>query len=237
MPSRTLAQVRDKIDADLGRQGTINSEIVDAIQEAVRLMERDGFEMAERRHANIKLNVGQDYYASFSGEEPAAPLDEGLSEIPHSFDEPWYDGPVSSLIRADEAYYIDSAGQQFDICRLGASDFFAMRQKSQRTDPRPTHWSFVAQNIGVYPTPSASGYAFFFGRFKPHFPENDNDQCVFFDEGYDLLVSYAKIYLATHTLMDGAMVSRLMPVAESQRLSIVGLGNSRLRTGRIRPHW
>lgn len=237
MPDKTLLQMVTQIDADLDRGGSMNTQIKRAIQYAVLTMRRKAFHFTERRHAKIKTTSDQTWYATFSNEQPTdTDQQDDLSEIQFSFDEPAYGGTCDQLVRVDEAQHVDTSGNRSDVLQVTLKEFNRLRA-APFSATKPTHFVYNSQNIGFYPTPSATGeYIFFFGRFHPYYPTGDEDTCVFFDQAEHLTIAHARYWLDVNVFRD--LAAAAVFDAEIKRLTheIRTEGNDRLRTNRVRAH-
>lgn len=234
----TLSELTAEMDTELKRSGTIDAEIKLGLQYAVRVMRQQRLHVQQRRLALIKTNAGQTWYSAFAGQEPTDPdQQDDLSEIPFSFDEPWYGGAVDQLLEVIDARHIDAAGRSTALKQLRLTEFNAARaQPYQHT--LPSHFCLSAQQIGFWPTPAATGeWVVFSGYFNPVEPEDDNDTCIFFDEMRDLVKAHARWWLYSHALKDPPAaaladqeVTRLTRLARSA-------GTARDKTGRLAQNW
>lgn len=237
MPDKTLKQMIDQIDDDLDRGDTMDTQIKRAVQYAVLTMRRKAFHFTERRHAKLKTTAGQAWYATFSNEQPDdEDQQDDLSEIQFSFDEPAYGGTMDELVRVDEAWHVDTSGKMTQVLQVKLSEFNRLRAQPFSATI-PTHFVYNSQNIGLYPTPSDTGeYVFFYGRFHPYYPTEDEHTCVFFDQAEHLTIAHARYWLAVNVFRD--LQEAAVQEGEIQRLTrdIRAEGNDRLRTNRVTPH-
>lgn len=234
--STTLGEMVVRIDGEMRRSRTIDSEIKAGINYVLNQLEKRATHVTERRNAYLALIVGQVWYGAFS-EAPPAAVDDDSAEISWSLEEPAYGGPVSSLIEIDDVMHVDTSMNWTPVSQHVTLQEFNRERRSPATARIPRFICRYAQNIGFWPAPTHADAIYIFGRFKPSRPVNDQDTNAYFEEAEDLVVEMAKTYVYRTHLRDYEAATVAGETAQMLLNNLLAEGNKRGRTNRLRASW
>jgi hypothetical protein len=174
----TLATMKDRIDRELRRSGSIDTQIGEAISSAIEAYSDDRFFFNEKRSNTFNTIADQEFY--------------GSSDFP----------AISLLVKID--YVTMRIGNTvYDILpdipatMEGASD-------NATATGQPGWYVYYERQIRLYPVPSTSSWPVrVAGLYRYAAPASDAETGNFWmTEGERLIRSRAKYELATHVLRD-----------------------------------
>lgn len=223
-----LSDVALEVAKEIGRanpDGTaildLETEIKEQIRETIRFYNRKPFHLTEWRDASVVLVSGTAWYstASTTGGAGAAQAQTSV--------------PVSDIISIRDMREADSL--KSEIYQVPFRDFQCL---STGTSPGTgvSYFTLYAEQIGFYPTPSASQTVNFSGNIKGFVPVANTDTSVWFDEAKELIVTGAVARMCSKYTHD---FERAQIKRAEEGLLAVELHSEYIRkraTGRIVPH-
>lgn len=210
----TRGYMRDRIDDELKRSGTIDSRITNCINDAITIYQPHRFRFSESRTA-LAFNtvVAQEFYTS--ADNPA----------------------IASLYLFD--YLVIAIGTaQSELTRRPPKDLETLSQAGTQQG-QPTDYSYYNETLRLYPVPSAVYPIVVGGHMKIAAPATDDEAGNrWMIDGERLIRCRAKYELAVHNLNDPDLAARMNPETGAAADAFSELkrdANKITATGRVRP--
>ncbi len=200
--------IADDIDDTTGEYTT---EIVAALNAAVRYCERHTYYFNESRDVTFTTVAGQEWYD-----------DADASEIP-------------LIVRIQDAYCEQSGAQRRRLNRATPEEIELMADASASTG-EPYAFTYFGRRLRLYPIPDSTTYTIRLqvGPYKLVFDTtNDTADSAWITEGYDMIKARAKYILFKDTLLDPARAAEALNDYNDQHRALKGETALRNGTGKI----
>lgn len=207
----TFGVMIDRIDDELDKGGTLNSQITKAIKSAISHYEKKRFWFNEARLTGIVLIDGQEFYTSADN-----------ANIPN-------------LIYIDTFKVARTSTDKWMLDRRPYQDLEAMSDGGAADEGQPAWYALYAKQIRIGPIPDASYSAVISGVYALTELSATADTNAWMTDGEALIRSRAKWELYTHVIKDKESAND-MAEAESKALAaMIDTNNARSSTGRVVP--
>ena len=207
----TTAGLVDDIANDIDdTNGEYTSEIITALNAAVRYCERNTYYFNEARDVT---------FATVSGQE-------------------WYDdddsADITTLIRIQEAY-CELSGQRRLLIRATPEEIEAYADSSASSG-EPRLYTYFGRRMRLYPIPDSASYTIRLqvGPYRLNFDATDETtESAWVTEAYDMIKARAKYILFKDTLLDPARAAEALNDYSDQHRALKGETALRNGTGKI----
>jgi len=132
----------DRIDDELMKNGTLNSQIQLAVSDAIAIYQKQRFRFNETQSCYFMTNVGQQTYnaANTTFTDPSFP---NITMSPQTF-------------YSIEKLLITIPPAVFEMQRIQPAELLILTQTGTQMG-QPYHWSYDNETISLYPVPSSGG--------------------------------------------------------------------------------
>lgn len=218
----TRGYMRDKIDDELKRSGTIDNQINEAISDAIKIYQRHRFRFSEAYDYNFSTVIGQEYYSA-STAQPAGQGGLGAGQVPYMID----------------YLAIQIGTARFDLVRKEPEDIDLLTQSGTQQG-QPHTYAYFNEQIRFYPVPSAV-YPIIVGAHQiiaaPAADTTANNRWM--TDGERLIRCRAKYELAVHLGIDTETNMALFHPDRGETydafIELKGEANKISGVGRVRP--
>lgn len=190
--------------------GEYSSEIVTALNAAVRFCERDTYYFNEARDVTFATVEDQEWYDDDSAD-------------------------ITTLVRIQEAY-CELSGQRRTLIRATPEEIEAYADSSASSG-EPRLYTYFGRRIRLYPIPDSASYTIRLqvGPYRLDFDATDEDsESAWVTEAYDMIKARAKYILFKDTLLDPARAAEALNDYRDQHIALKGETALRNGTGKIR---
>lgn len=178
------AAIADDVDDTTGEYA---SQIISAIQNAIRYCQRESFYFNETRDITFQTVDGQEWYGAADN-----------ANIP-------------TLVQISAAYSEDAAGQRTTLYREDPEEIERLADNgSSRGEPYA--FTYFNRQIRLYPIPSVPVFTIRLqvGPYRLAPLTSDSDTNAWFTEAYDMVKARAKYILAKDTLKDAEVAAEAL---------------------------
>lgn len=138
------------------------------------------------------------------------------------------------MLAIDSAIALDAGGTSWALRNVPLSDLEGVGDQAETG--QPCYFAKVSEGYRLYPIPDGVYTIRFTGHVRLGAPATDADTNAWVDEGYDLIASYAKRYLALHRLKDPALKEAMDVAVGEASTSLKGLATTIAGTGVVQAY-
>lgn len=208
----TTAGLVDDIANDIDdTNGEYTSEIITALNAAVRYCERNTYYFNEARDVTFPTVAGQEWYD-----------DDDSADI-------------TTLIRIQDAYCEQSGAQRHLMNRATPEEIELLADASASTG-EPYAYTYFGRRLRLYPIPDSAAYTIRLqvGPYRLNFDATDETtESAWVTEAYDMIKARAKYILFKDTLLDPARAAEALNDYSDQHRALKGETALRNGTGKI----